>query len=96
MAKNEPNSKTADKRLVDAGPGFFPLKRKNFIFMAIAGIMIVAGFLLMTGSGSTVESFNVDIFSWRRIVAGPTIALLGFVFMGFGIMWKPKNRKSDR
>lgn len=29
MAKNEPNSKTADKRLVDAGPGFFPLKRKT-------------------------------------------------------------------
>lgn len=96
MAKNEPNSKPAGKRLVDAGPAFFPLKRKNFIFMAIAGIMIVVGFLLMTGSGSTAESFNADIFSSRRIVAGPTIALLGFVFMGFGIMWKPNSKKSDR
>lgn len=73
----------SDKRL--------PLARKNFIYMAIAGLMIVVGFLLMLGGGSTPEQFNPDIFSTRRIVVGPTIAFLGFVFMGIAIIIKPKE-----
>lgn len=79
----------SDKRL--------PLARKNFIYMAIAGLMIVVGFLLMLGGGSTPEQFNPDIFSTRRIVVGPTIAFLGFVFMGIAIIIKPKEeaRKSN-
>ena len=59
--------------------------------MAIAGLMIVVGFLLMLGGGSTPEQFNPDIFSTRRIVVGPTIAFLGFVFMGIAIIIKPKE-----
>lgn len=69
-----------------------PLARKNFIYMAIAGLMIVVGFLLMLGGGSTPEQFNPDIFSTRRIVIGPTIAFLGFVFMGIAIIIKPKGK----
>jgi len=69
-----------------------PLVKINFILMAIAGAMIVTGFLLMLGSGSTVEAFNPDIFSTRRIVVGPAIAFLGFLFMGFGIIYRQKNR----
>ena len=71
--------------------GRLPLARKNFIYMAIAGLMIVAGFLLMLGGGSTPEQFNPDIFSTRRIVIGPTIAFLGFVFIGIAIIIKPKG-----
>lgn len=59
--------------------------------MTIAGVMIVVGFLLMLGGGSTPEQFNPDIFSTRRIVIGPTIAFLGFVFMGIAIIIKPKG-----
>ena len=61
--------------------------------MAIAGIMIVVGFLLMLGSSSTPEEFNPDIFSTRRIIVGPTIAFLGFLFMGFGIIYRSKKDK---
>lgn len=71
----------------------FPLMRHNFILMAVAGAMIVIGFLLMTGSASTETEFNPDIFSARRIVVGPTIAFLGFLFMGFAIMWNGKRKK---
>ena len=69
-----------------------PLVKINFILMAIAGAMIVIGFLLMLGGGSTVEAFNPDIFSTRRIVVGPAIAFIGFIFMGFGIIYRPKNK----
>ena len=70
---------------------FFPLTRTNFILMAIAGLMIVLGFLLMLGSGDTREAFNPDIFSTRRIVIGPAICFLGYLFMGVAIMWKPNK-----
>lgn len=69
-----------------------PLTRKNFLLMAIAGIVIVVGFLLMLGSGNNSGEFNPDIFSTRRIVVGPTIAFLGFVFMGVAIMWPQKKK----
>lgn len=70
-----------------------PLQRINFILMAVAGVMIIAGFLLMAGSPSSVTEFNPDIFSTRRIVVGPTIAFLGFLFMGAAIMWPAKKNK---
>ncbi len=69
-----------------------PLTRLNFILMAAAAVVIVIGFLLMTGAPSGQDSFNPDIFSSRRIVAGPTIAFLGYIFMGAAIMW-PSRRK---
>ncbi len=69
-----------------------PLKKINFIIMAVAVVMIVVGFALMAGGATDDGSFNPEIFSTRRIVVGPTIAFLGFVVMGAGIMWP--SRKS--
>lgn len=71
----------------------FPLVKINFILMGIAGVMIIAGFLLMLGSSSGMDHFNPDIFSTRRIVVGPTIAFLGFVFMAYGIIYRPRSKK---
>lgn len=71
----------------------FPLQKMNFILMAIAGLMIIVGFLLMIGGSSSPQEFNPDIFSTRRIVVGPTIAFIGFVFMGFGIIYRPRKKK---
>lgn len=71
-----------------------PLTRLNFILMAAAGIVIVVGFLLMTGKPSGADEFNPDIFSTRRIVVGPTITFLGYIFMGAAIMW-PSRHKSE-
>lgn len=70
-----------------------PLLKINFILMAIAGVMIVLGFCLMAGGATDWDSFNPDIFSTRRIVVGPTIAFIGFIFMGFAIMYSPKDKK---
>ena len=70
-----------------------PLQRANFIGMAIAGAMIVIGFLLMLGGSSTTEAFNPDIFSVRRIVVGPCLAFIGFVAMAVAIIIDPKRLK---
>lgn len=70
----------------------FPLVKVNFIIMAIAAAAIVIGFLLMLGSGSSAANgFNPDIFSTRRVVVGPTLAFLGFIAMGAGIIYRPKK-----
>ena len=66
------------------------LSKRNYLFMTVAFTLIVLGFLLMTGKPSGVE-FNPDIFSTRRIVVGPMVALFGFVAMIFAILYKPKK-----
>lgn len=70
-----------------------PLSRNNFVLMAVAGVMIVAGFLLMLGGSSTEQAFNPDIFSTRRIVVGPAIAFIGFILMAVAVWVKPRAEK---
>ncbi|MCH5236932.1 MAG: DUF3098 domain-containing protein [Muribaculaceae bacterium] len=70
---------------------FSPL---NFWLMGGCLILIVLGFLLMSGGGSTVEGgFNPEIFSTRRIVVGPLLAFLGFLLMAFAIIISPEKLK---
>lgn len=72
-----------------------PLVKTNFILMAVAGVMIVAGFLLMLGGSSTLEQYNPDIFSTRRIVVGPAITFVGFVFMAVALIVKPRGKHTE-
>lgn len=70
-----------------------PFTRTNYIFMAVCVAMIVLGFILMSGPGSSAETgFNPDIFSTRRIVVGPAVSFLGFLLMAFAIIF-PSRRK---
>lgn len=69
-----------------------PFGKINFILMGCCIALIVIGFALMAGPGSSVENgFNPDIFSTRRIVVGPTLSFLGFLCMAFAIIYKPKK-----
>lgn len=70
-----------------------PFGKANYIAMAACLALIIIGFILMSGPGSSVEAgFNPDIFSTRRIVVGPTITFLGFLLMAFAILIKPKSK----
>ncbi len=70
----------------------FALAKINYILIAVAFAIVVLGFILMAGESSTPENYNADIFSWRRIVLGPTISFIGFVSIVFAIMYKGKNK----
>lgn len=70
----------------------FALGKINYILIAVAFALVIIGFVLMTGENSTPENYNPDIFSWRRIVLGPTISFVGFVAIVFAIMFK-NNKK---
>ncbi len=69
-----------------------PFGRRNYIAMAACLVLIIVGFILMAGSGSSVEGgFNPDIFSVRRIVIGPAVTFIGFLLMAFAILLKPSK-----
>lgn len=71
-----------------------PFTKMNFIMMGTCVALIIAGFILMAGGGSSIEGgFNPDIFSTRRIVVGPTVSFLGFLLMAFAIIYRPKKEK---
>lgn len=72
-----------------------PLLRNNYLLVIIAGIMIILGFILISGSSTGIDEYNPEIYSARRIVVGPTIAFLGFVLMAIAIIIKPKTGKKS-
>lgn len=72
-----------------------PFTAVNFWMMAACVAMIIIGFALMSGGAADTDTaFNPEIFSTRRLVVGPTIAFLGFLFMAFAIIWTPKKKKN--
>ena len=74
----------------------FAFDKTNFILLGVGMAIIIIGFLLMTGPGSTEGYFEPDIFSVRRIKVAPVISLFGFIFMIYGIVRKPKNKQEER
>lgn len=69
----------------------FAFDKTNFILLAIGMAVVIIGFLLMSGAGSTETQFNPDIFSARRIKVAPIVSFLGFVFMIYAVVRRPKD-----
>lgn len=65
----------------------------NLIICGVAVLVIIAGFLLMSGPATTFDGFEPDIFSARRIKVAPLVCLAGFVLMIVGILYPAKDRK---
>jgi hypothetical protein len=69
----------------------FAFDKTNFILLAVGMAIVVVGFLLMAGTGSSDTAFEPDIFSVRRIKVAPVVCLLGFVSMIYAVIRKPKD-----
>ena len=69
----------------------FTLGKLNVILIAVGFLIVVFGFMLMSGSSSGVE-FNPDVFSTKRITVAPMVSLFGFMFIVFAILYKPKSK----
>ena len=53
----------------------FAFDKVNYILLAIGMAIVIIGFLLMSGSGSTETAYDPDIFSARRIKVAPVVSL---------------------
>jgi len=73
----------------------FAFGRANFILLGFSMVVVVLGFILMSGAGSTGEAFNPDIFSPLRIKVAPVVCLFGFVSMICAVIYRPKNDVHD-
>ena len=69
----------------------FAFDKMNFILLAVGMVIVIIGFLLMTGPNSTDTTFEPDIFSARRIKVAPVVRLVGFVSMVYAVVRKPKG-----
>lgn len=65
----------------------------NFILLGIGMAVVIIGFLLMSGSGSAEGTFDPSIFSARRIKVAPVVCFLGFIFMIYAVIRKPKDKE---
>lgn len=61
--------------------------------LMLLGVGILAiGYMLMSGGGSADPNvFSEEIFSFRRITLAPIVVLIGYVVIGYAIMYKPKS-----
>lgn len=74
----------------------FAVPKKNIYLILIGLGVMVLGFVLMTGGGSTDPNvFNYDMFSFRRIVLAPLLVLAGVVIEIVAIIKKPKQNKEN-
>ena len=69
----------------------FAFDKMNYLLLVAGMIIVVIGFLLMTGPASTETAFEPDIFSARRVKVAPVVCLFGFVSMIYAVVRKPKN-----
>ena len=71
----------------------FAFDKVNFILLAIGMIVVIIGFVLMSGGGSTEEAYDPSIFSPMRIKVAPVVCLLGFVSMIYAVVHKSKDKE---
>jgi hypothetical protein len=70
----------------------FAFDKMNYLLLAVGMIIVVIGFLLMTGPASTETAFEPDVFSVRRVKVAPVVCLFGFVSMIYAVVRKPKEK----
>ena len=73
----------------------FAFGRANFVLLAIGMAVVVAGMILMTGSGSDETTFNPAIFDARHIKVAPAVCLFGYLFIIVAILHRPRAKKRD-
>lgn len=73
----------------------FAFDKMNYILLAVGMAIVILGFILMSGAGSTDTTFNPDIFSVCRIKVAPVVCLFGFLSMIYAILRKPKDKDAQ-
>ena len=94
QVKTAPKSTRIVEKDQPLGNQDFLFDRSNYTFMIAGVVLIIIGFMLMSGGKSPdPHKFNFDeIYSFRRITLAPIVALLGFGLEIYAIMKKPAQK----
>jgi hypothetical protein len=72
----------------------FSLPSKNVRLIGIGLVVMVLGFVLMLGGGSSDPNvFNPEMFNARRLVVAPVVICIGIGVIVWGIMRKPRGEE---
>ncbi|MBQ6300543.1 MAG: DUF3098 domain-containing protein [Bacteroidales bacterium] len=70
----------------------FSMPSKNVKIIAIGLLVMIVGFILMIGGGSSDPNvFNPAMFNFRRLTLAPIVIIIGIVVILWGIMKTPKT-----
>ncbi|MDR0186119.1 DUF3098 domain-containing protein [Prevotella brunnea] len=67
----------------------------NFILLTISVAIVILGFILMSGSGSTETTYNPEIFSPMRIKVAPVVTFIGFISIIGSILYLPREKEKN-
>lgn len=73
----------------------YAFDKTNFIPLAVGMLVVILGFILMSGAGSDESVFNNDIFSVRRIKVAPVVCFIGFISIIYAIIRKPADKGEE-
>lgn len=62
--------------------------RRNYMILLIGSVIVIVGYLFMSGEGSSPAAYNPDIFSGLRIRVAPVVCLAGYLINIFGILYR--------
>ena len=82
------NKKSTDDQLA--------FTKQNYILLSVSVVLVLIGFILMSGGGSEDPAvFSDAIFNFRRLTLAPTIVVVGYGIGIYAIMKKPKTNPSN-
>ena len=71
-----------------------PITPRGLKLLLVGLIVMVSGYILMTGGGSDdPQVFNYAMFDFRRMVAAPLVIILGIVIEVVAVMGMFKNKE---
>lgn len=74
--------------------GKMPISVKGLILMAAGVLVMLLGYVLLSGGGSKDPAvFNTAMFDFRRLYLAPVVIICGIVIEVIAIMWIPKGKK---
>ena len=71
------------------------MTRKGLLLLVAGVIVMIAGYILMTGPTPVKEVFNYGIFDFRRTVAAPIVIVAGIIVVAVAIMCPSKDGKAE-
>jgi hypothetical protein len=73
-----------------------PITPKGLKYLLIGLLVMVSGYILMSGGGSDdPQVFNYAMFDFRRLVAAPVVIILGIIIEVVAIMGVFKSNKEN-
>ncbi len=73
-----------------------PLFRKmNYILMGVGALLLLIGYICLSGGDVPDNTFDGEIFNARRIKVAPILIFLGLLTEIVAIMWRPRAPKTD-